>query len=294
MPIEGLEEDRVWSEHFGLLASTFPHLVDNPRVGSVLNYAFTEMLNNAIDHSDGSAVRVSWNVSPELVSFEIEDDGIGVFRQVCEKLGLAAENESIGELAKGKQTTAPEHHSGMGIFFTSKIVDTFNIASGNLAWTIDRVRSDQAIGWFNDPRIGTLVRCEVSLDTDVVPKDIFDRYSNPETFEFANSTVRVGLFRQDGNFVSRSEAKRLASNLENFENVEIDFADVSEVGQGFIDELFRVWSRSHPTTRLAPINANPAVVSMIAKAVTPTSDDKVLSEDRAGQLIRRGVADRDT
>jgi hypothetical protein len=73
----------------------------------------------------------------------------------------------------------------------------------------------------------------------------------------------VRLFDQGPNFVSRTEAKRLAAELESFTEVEIDFRGVEQVGQGFVDELFRVWQDNHPQTRLIPINTNPAVDALL-------------------------------
>ena len=72
-----------------------------------------------------------------------------------------------------------------------------------------------------------------------------------------------------GTFVSRSEAKRLADGLQEFGEVEVDFSDVTEVGQGFVDELFRVWQSQHPDTMLVPINMSPEVEFMVKRGLPP-------------------------
>jgi predicted RNase H-like HicB family nuclease len=36
------------------------------------------------------------------------------------------------------------------------------------------------------------------------------------------------------------------------------------IGQGFADQLFRGWTRDNPSSRLIPVNANPAILAMIA------------------------------
>jgi hypothetical protein len=46
--------------------------------------------------------------------------------------------------------------------------------------------------------------------------------------------------------------------------VELDFEGIEGVGQGFVDELFRVWQNNHPQTRLVPVRANRSILSMIA------------------------------
>lgn len=75
------------------------------------------------------------------------------------------------------------------------------------------------------------------------------------------------LFAAGDAFVSRSEAKRLAHGLERFEEVVVDFTGVNEVGQGFVDELFRVWPRDHPGTRLLPVNMSRAVEAMVRRGL---------------------------
>jgi hypothetical protein len=74
--------------------------------------------------------------------------------------------------------------------------------------------------------------------------------------------VRLSLFGA-GDFVSRSEAKVVGANLERFSVVDIDFTGVDAVGQGFVDELFRVWQLDHPETRLVATNTNPAIRALI-------------------------------
>lgn len=62
------------------------------------------------------------------------------------------------------------------------------------------------------------------------------------------------LFGLGKDFVSRSEARRLLSGLEACREVVVDFRDVDGVGQGFTDEMFRVWANRYPETRLVPVN----------------------------------------
>jgi hypothetical protein len=48
--------------------------------------------------------------------------------------------------------------------------------------------------------------------------------------------------------------------------VVIDFNGVEGVGQGFADEVFRVWARAHPQIELAPVGMSPAVAFMVERA----------------------------
>ena len=67
--------------------------------------------------------------------------------------------------------------------------------------------------------------------------------------------------------VSRREARRILRGLEHEPEIVIDFTGVTWVGQGFVDEVFRVWSRNHPETRLAPVNMAPAVEFMVRRGL---------------------------
>jgi STAS-like domain of unknown function (DUF4325) len=61
----------------------------------------------------------------------------------------------------------------------------------------------------------------------------------------------------------------LPANLDgldaDFESVEVDFTGVIDVGQGFVDELLRVWPVAHPDKTVIPINMNPAVEFMVRR-----------------------------
>ena len=221
------------------------------------------MVNNAIDHSRGSALDVRWYLTDGYIAFDVADDGIGVFRNMAGERRLPTEYDAIGEISKGKQTTAPEAHSGLGIYFSSKMASRFVLTSGHLSWIVDGRRDDVAVEWLESERPGTLVHCEIDADTTTTDLEVFRAFSAPDRPGVQRSRVRVALFEHGTDFVSRTEAKRLAAELETFGEVEVDFTGVGQVGQGFIDELFRVWQTAHPETRLMPTNTNPAIDALL-------------------------------
>lgn len=261
---EGLEEDVVWTR----VRDETPSLASfSANAQSVANYAFTEMLNNAIDHSGSPTVDVAVTRPSNRFVFKIEDDGIGAFERVRRTKELEDHVAAIQEISKGKLTTAPKEHSGQGIFFTSKAVDLFAISANGFRWTIDNVRDDEALGT-SRRLVGTLVRFEIDPALERSMREVFDRFTDEENFAFSKSRTTVRLFNYDVPFVSRSEAKRLARNLDQFESVDVDFQGVDEIGQGFADELFRVWQSAHPSTRLRPTNMNLAVRLMVERALS--------------------------
>lgn len=174
--LAGLEEDQVWDELVAPL-----NLEESPAARHVAQYVFTEILNNAIDHSGGAHAQIRvWRSDVALV-IEIRDDGVGAFRRLVEGKNLPSLYAAVQELTKGKQTTAPDRHSGEGIL-------------------------DHAVG-ASPTTVGTVVR------------------------------------------------------------LEIDFSGVETVGQGFVDELFRVWPQTNPETTLTPTNMNEAIEFMVSRGL---------------------------
>jgi anti-sigma regulatory factor (Ser/Thr protein kinase) len=256
----GLSEDVVWRR-----VQQDLNLPDG-EARRIMGFAFTEMLNNAIDHSGSEDASIKWWVGPDQWSFEIRDYGVGVFPKLQAGLNLASDFEAIQELSKGKRTTDSAHHTGQGIFFTAKAVDVFRLTSAGIRWTVDNLRNDQALGVAPIVK-GTSVECQVDPQTTRSMPSIFGQFSDDDA-AFVRTRPVVKLFEIGTTFVSRSEAKRLLEGLAaDFDTVDVDFTGVTDVGQGFVDELLRVWPNAHPDKVVNPINMNPAVEFMVRRGL---------------------------
>lgn len=260
-----LEEDRVWRTDIA------PRLGDLPRnVLDIWHYGFTEMLNNAIDHSSGRFVEILLTKTIANTDIFLRDDGEGIFKKIKREMNLDDEKHAVLELAKGKLTTDPSRHSGEGIFFSSRAFDIFEIYSEGIEYTHQISRSEDWIGDVNaDLTPGTCVVMTLSNHAPQVLKDIFDRFtsSEDEDYGFTKTMVPVRLAQYgEESLVSRSQAKRLLARIEKFKTVLFDFTGVSAIGQAFADEIFRVFAGQHPDIELTPIHANPDVQKMIARA----------------------------
>ena len=255
-----IAEDRVWSE-LATESEALATLSDTAR--SVFRYAFTEMLNNAIEHSASKEVALRFERIPDGLAFEIVDEGVGLFAHLRKELGLSSDLVALEELSKGKITTLPEGHTGEGIFFTSKVADWFEIDSGGLRWVVDNRRQDVAAG-AAPARRGTRIRFEGGLQPSRTLRQVFDEYT--VDLEFAKTRIVVKLFTHGDRFISRSEARRVTSGLERFREAILDFRGVLEIGQGFADEVFRVWAAAHPRTKLVPQNMIEPIEFMVKRA----------------------------
>lgn len=261
-PLAGLAEHRVWEEFVRPYLSTLP---DNLR--SICQYGVTEMVNNAIDHSSGTKVRLRLLMNAVKVHLNVYDDGVGIFRKIKEAFELERESDVILELSKGKLTTDPSRHSGEGIFFTSRVFDEYSIYSSNLFF----VHTPEQDDWLleqGDPIEGTLVTMEIDPASSRALGEVFDRFATPEEYRFNITHVPVKLAQLgEESLVSRSQAKRLVARFERFSRVILNFAGVATIGQAFADEVFRVFRNTHPEVDLSWINTSNEVDRMISRAI---------------------------
>jgi len=256
---DGLEEHVVWRD---MLASL--DLAPESTAVNILRYAVTEMVNNAIDHSGGSSVVVSAMTALGRIDITVTDDGVGAFEHLARGLGLGVAHEAVAELSKGRRTSAPERHSGEGIFFTSKAVDVFRLDANGIRWTADNIRGDMAMG-SSHVTAGTVVRLSLERMTSRKLVEVFRSFTDEH--EFIRTSPVILLFNYGVDFVSRSEAKRLLAGLDPFREITLDFTGVLSVGQAFVDEVFRVWPLQHPGVSIQPVGMNPEVEFMVRRGL---------------------------
>ncbi len=258
----GLREDIVWLEKLAPLLADLPENVRN-----MWHYGVTEMINNAIDHSEGTMLTVHFERTALDVEIWINDDGEGIFYRIQRLAKLYDAREAILELAKGKFTTDPANHSGEGIFFTSRAFDSFVIMSRTLNFSHMAEQGDWLIDGDRDIP-GTRVLLKLDNDSQRTLNSVYAQFSEPDEFTFSKTIVPVRLARHEGEkLVSRSQAKRLVSRFEKFKTVVLDFTGVEEIGQAFADEIFRVFASSHPEVELNPLHATTEVQQMIVRAL---------------------------
>lgn len=240
----------------------FSELPNN--VVSIVDYTFTEMLNNAIEHSRSKKIIVTIKKDASGIKFEVVDFGIGIFNNIIKKKKLKSEVEAIQDLLKGKQTTAPKEHTGEGIFFTSKVGDMLIIQSSTKKLIFNNILDDIFIKDVKNT-VGTKVNFLISIKSKTNLSDIFKKYSEG-AFVFNKTQTKVSLYQLDSDFISRSQGRRILSGLDKFKRIILDFKDVDTVGQAFADEVFRVWKKRHPDVEIEYKNTNNNIVFMIKRA----------------------------
>lgn len=262
---QGLNEDAVFHKYLRSMADAL-----SPIARQAFSYVFMEMLNNAIEHSESEDVHVLVTESAYDVSCVIADDGVGIFSKIQRVLGLEEKKYALLELAKGKFTTEPESHTGEGIFFSSKIADSFVILSDGLAFVGSDVQHELPPFLLDLPGTsgkGTSVLFSIRKNRTRTMQMVFAEYTeHPDDYGFNKTVVPVRLLEygeQNPIFISRSQARRLIARFERFKNVILDYTGIDEIGQGFADEVYRVFQNAHPDCVLINTNANEAVRQMI-------------------------------
>ena len=264
--INNLEEDIAWAKDFR------PYFSLAPNIFNIVNHGFTEMLNNAIDHSGGDEVFIWARQNEARFTLAISDNGVGIFAKIAAALKLPDMRQALFELSKGKFTTDPSKHSGEGVFFTSRMFDWFEINANNLEFHHDKKLEEdifhEAKGIFPN---GTVVFMSIALDSKRTAADIYAEYTNaPDDFDFSRTVVPMKLAQYgEEHLVSRSQAKRLIARFDRFKKVVLNFDEVQEIGQAFADEIFRVYANEHPDVELIPEKMTKQVQSMWLRAVAP-------------------------
>lgn len=264
LKLKGLHEDEIWSK----LRKTTTFLNDiSEQAENILYFAFTEMLNNAIDHSCSGVGYVKIWLADDKLKFIVKDSGIGVFKNVMSKKNLESETEAIQEIIKGKLTTAARRHSGEGIFWTSKIADEFILKSYDYELIVNNNIEDYTIKKLEKPLVGTEVYFEIAKNTDKSIRKLFRDYTfDTEHLTLDTTVIPINLYNEGDIWISRSQAKKVLAGLTKYKKIIFNFAGVEVIGQAFADEIFRVFNIEHPEIILEPINMSDSVELMVSHA----------------------------
>src|SRR3989338_1322040 len=170
-----LEEHKILLE----IEEKFPRIAELPEnIKSIFTFAFSEMFNNAIEHSQSRSISIEVAVREKYLSFIVNDSGVGVFRNIMKKKNLKSEIEAVQDLLKGKTTTMPKSHSGEGIFFTSKAGDAFILDSFGYQLDINSIKPDISIHRTSFKKRGTRVIFRINIGSDRHLNDVFKKYTN--------------------------------------------------------------------------------------------------------------------
>lgn len=262
--LDGLEEDRPWRLDFA------PCFDLPPAVAEMTQHAFTELLNNAIDHSQGSQVTVSLRQTPTQVQLLVSDNGRGLFETIRQDFAIDDPALAVLELSKGRLTSQPARHTGRGLFYLARLADVMDLHANAVAY---QHREWQPRQWvrgraMRDSGSGSAIYLAIRLDTERRLDQVLRSASlDGEGYGIECTQIPLRLLTSDiVALESRAQARRVTARLGQFRQAELDFSGVARIGHGFADELFRVFARESQGVELVVRHANEAVTRMIAMA----------------------------
>ncbi|MBQ9333559.1 MAG: DUF4325 domain-containing protein [Lachnospiraceae bacterium] len=253
-----------------------PILKTNDNAGKIWRYVLSEIFNNALEHSQGTTVRVIVETGHLYTRIVLSDDGIGIFRSVTEAMKQygfhnPTPEDAVMELYKGRFTSSPERHTGEGIFFTMKLLDKTAIVSDGSVLRSGYegapayIRSHLLTYAMRLAKKGTVVDMRLENDTHRDAGEVFNQYTTPDEGLY-KTRIPVLEACMDREPVARSQARRICARLDSFKEVILDFGRIEFMGQGFADEIFRVFHNAHPDVVLTPVNMTPDVNNMYLHA----------------------------
>ena len=264
---DNLNEFSVWDEY---LNRALANLKDN--INDICCYGFTEMFNNAIDHANAKKINVFTNIEDGTVIIKVIDDGIGIFKKIAQHENQTNMRESITALTTGKFTTDPKNHTGQGIFFTSRVFDAFILEANGLMYKRDNIANDWSFQTIDSKTAGTSVSMTININSSRDIQSVFRKHQDneDEDLPFDRTEIKISMLEltRDGDFISRAQAKLITDKLDPFKRVTLDFSKVKTVGQGFVDEIFRVYQNQRPELKIHYINANEDIEFMIKRCLT--------------------------
>jgi len=266
-----MEEHIIWFQRIKPLLTDLPE-----NTLELWGYSFQEILNNAIDHSEGTKVEIIVKQEDGHTEITIIDDGVGIFRKIRHEYNLDDEKHAALELSKGKLTTDPDSHTGQGIFFSSRMVDSFIIQSGRASLLhLPNHVFDFVLESGKGEEAGTIIIMKLENNTSRNINDVFNMFELPgdEDHGFVKTLIPVKLAQFDKEMmVSRSQARRVLARVNRFKNVGLDFNGVEKIGQPFADEIFRVFCLEHPDITIYSINENDQIKNAIKRAKADAKD----------------------
>ncbi len=263
-------ETRVYDRYIFPLLRTLPK-----NVQGIWDYLCGEMINNVIDHAEAETLEIGITQNALETTVRLSDNGVGIFEKIKNHFSFESVDEAVGELFKGKMTTDETRHSGEGIFFSSRLADTFVILSSERVFTHNRFEGDSLDRITEKIRSesahadrGTTVYMTLANDSQKHAKDVFDLYADVDG-GFTRTCIPLADYFESAP-VSRSQAKRLLTRLDRFREVELDFSGLEWMGQSFAHELFVVFAKAHPEITLKPVHMNADVKKMYTHVTSGT------------------------
>ncbi|MBH09270.1 MAG: hypothetical protein CMG74_02765 [Candidatus Marinimicrobia bacterium] len=248
-----------------LHAEIIPSLINLPRnIIEICEYTLTALLHNVIDHACATHLSIKLFCSRDETHIVITDNGVGIFQNIRDGLGLEGEKISAIELAKGPKINETGHHAGDDLRAIIMLFDCITIDSSEISLRYERSLDQWSMQESKQAK-GTKIHLEISTKSSITCNEIFNKLF---TEEKSSVRIPVNLARTNGELLSsRYQAHKLVHNIELSKEIEFDFSGIDIIGPAFAHELVWITKEKNNSIDIDWINAGDTVDLMMSRAI---------------------------
>ena len=243
-----------------------PHLdvVEN-NIKEIIQFSMTALMNNILEHSKAKQFYFKLFKTYNDFHIIIRDNGIGIFKKIQSNLDLEDCLIAAMELAKGRITTDSENHSGDELNAILHLFDIVKIEANRKSLIYNSTLNK----WMIENSVhkhGTSLYLKIdpasNRNCEMIFKKLFDVPNN-------RLTIPISLIMVPGMELinSRTQAKSILRNIENFSQVTFDFNQVELIGPAFADELVRESKKKNNLAKLNWINSSKMIDVLMSRAL---------------------------
>ena len=242
-----------------------PHIELLPKnIYEIFEYSAGSLINNILDHAEATSVYFKIFINHEEAHLILTDNGVGLFENIHEGLSLSSTQMAAMEIAKGNVTTDPQHHSGDELntiihLFDKAIIDSANkslkYCNNNNSWEINP----------SQHKNGTRIHLQINPNSGRTCADVFYKIFHEEKKKIR---IPLNLINMSEKKIvnSRSYAKNILRNIDNYEKIEFDFNKIDLISPAFADELARMTKEKNQFADIAWMNTNKTVEMLMDRA----------------------------
>ena len=243
-----------------------PHIEVLPRnILEIFEFSISALINNILEHADASKLYYKIFINHNEAHFILNDNGVGIFDNIKSKLKLPNIRFSALELTKGYVSTNPKFHSGEELNAVINLFDTVEIGSSGKLLTFVNKNTDWELKNSLQKK-GTRFHLRISASSDRTCAKTFGKIFGNE-----KSRIRIPVSLLDVSkhqvLNSKSQAKNLLRNVENYEKVEFDFKKIDLIGPAFADALIRSAKKCNQLADIKWVNTNTTVDLLMSRSL---------------------------
>ena len=231
----------------------------------ICEYSIEALVNNIVDHANASSLYVKLFLTYSDFHIIISDNGSGLFENIKSKLDLPTIQSAAIEIAKGKITTSPLHHSGDALHTIFHLFDWVKIDSSGYGMIFDNKNKIWKIDYSKQEH-GTRVHLQINPNSNRTIEKVFQNLFNKEE---QSIQIPISLLKEPNknSLHSNSHAKSIFWNINYLNAIKFDFSHIDLIGPAFADELVRQSRSIDREVEINWVNSNQTIDLLMNRAL---------------------------